>query len=99
MDIEQKIARGVEAQSLLNNELFNQAFTDIKSEILEQWQNSPARDIEGREKLFLMLKMAEKFKANLTRVIETGKIAQIELGRIRTQQERQAEYLGLDEEL
>lgn len=99
MDIEQKIARGVEANSIINNELFKSAFDEINQEILDQWQTSPARDVEGREKLYLMLKIAEKFRSNLTRVIDTGKIAQMELGRIRTAQERRAEYLGLDEEL
>jgi hypothetical protein len=96
MELESKVRRGVRAKEILESDIFLGAFADIKQEILEQWEQSPARDAEGREKLYLMLAMLAKVQAALTRVMDSGKLAQAELGHQRSQEERATEYLGLD---
>lgn len=73
--LEQDIARGIKAQQILNDQLVIDAFQAVKDEVYKQWQSSPARDAEGREKLFLMLKAQERVEAHLRSVMETGQLA------------------------
>lgn len=49
---------------------------------------SPARDQEGREKLWQYLMLLRKVKANLTTTLETGKLAQLEMQHKMTLAER-----------
>lgn len=75
MDLEQKVAHGIRAAEVLQNEAYIEAFDLIKQEILNKWQQSPARDLEGREKLYMMLGLLEKVQATLQSTMETGKIS------------------------
>lgn len=88
-----RIYDGNRAKEILENEVFQQAMTSIKTEINEQWQNSPARDQEGREKLWMMLKIAEKFQSILQTTLETGKLAEIDLNHKRNLLQRASEGL------
>jgi hypothetical protein len=96
MELETRISRGARAKEILESDIYLGAFAEIKQEILEQWEQSPARDEAGREKLYLMLAMLAKVQATLTRVMDNGKLAQAELGHLRSLEERATEYLGLD---
>jgi len=78
-DYEQDVLRGRQAQELLEHPLLIEAFEALESEVLSAWKASPARDVEGREKLWLMLSLCEKVKNQITSVVNTGKIAQKEL--------------------
>lgn len=72
--IEAEILRGERAKQLLEEPLIVEAFQVIEKEYLDQWQNSPARDVEGREALFLMLKCLQRVKGHLTLAMESGMI-------------------------
>lgn len=95
MAIEHDITRGGKAREVLENEVYIESFDIIKTEILNTWQQSPSRDLEGREKLFLMLSMLNKVQATLQSVAETGKLAQAELNHKRTMMDRIKEFGGL----
>ncbi len=86
--IEQRRHNGARAQEVLENEAFQQAFSDIENEIREKWANSPARDSEGREKLWMYLSMLKKVKAQLETTLETGKLATMELEHKKSMLER-----------
>jgi hypothetical protein len=73
---------------VLDNEAFIAVFNDIEQEVTEQWKNSPARDEEGRQKLWVYLTVLRKVKAQLTQTFENGKMAAIELEHKRTLMER-----------
>lgn len=77
--LEERIYEGSRAKECLENEAFIWAFEGIEQELTEAWRTSPARDAEGREKLFLMLQMLTKLKATITQSLETGKLADLEL--------------------
>lgn len=79
MEIEQRIYNGDRAREVLENEAFQWAFEELKKELTESWEKSPARDQEGREKLYQLLKLADKLKVNLTTSLETGKQARLDL--------------------
>lgn len=76
---EYEIARGERAHQLLSDPLLVEAFETVEKELHDQWQNSPVRDAEGREKLFLTLKCLQKSRAHLTSVLETGVMAKATL--------------------
>lgn len=77
--IEQRIYDANRAKEILENEAFQQVFSDIESELMTQWKESPARDTEGREKLWIYLAMLNKMKAHFIETLETGKLAQLEV--------------------
>lgn len=67
--------RGHNAAMLLDNELLQEALTAIDKEVMEQWIACPARDKEGKEALWQLIKTSRKFKDILTGYVETGKLA------------------------
>lgn len=95
MTIEQRIYDGARAREVLENEAFLWAFESTEKELIEAWKNSPARDEEGREKLYLMLQLLGKIKATLTNSMETGKLAQMELEHKRSLADRLKEIWPL----
>lgn len=70
------IRDGQEAERLLGHPLLLQAFELIEKDIQDQWLNSPARDVDGREKLHLMTKLLHRLKGQLQSVVENGQIVQ-----------------------
>lgn len=77
--LETEIRRGEHAAQLLNDELLTEAFAHIETELTEKWKNAPARDQDGREKLWLTLKMLERVRLHLRSTLETGQIARATL--------------------
>jgi len=93
--IEQRIYNGDRAREVLENEAFQQAFEDIKTEIIDQWTQSPARDPIGREQLWQLLKLADKLKANLQTSLETGTMAKLDLEHQETLAQKAKRAIGL----
>ena len=79
MDLEERLHKGSRAREILENEVFAEAFTQIEQELVTQWTESPARDADGRERLWTYLQMLRKVKATLVSTMETGKLAKQEL--------------------
>jgi hypothetical protein len=73
-----EVERGRQATDLLEHPLMAEAFEAIRQRYLSEWENSPARDSQGREKIWTYLKQLEAVKAHLTEVVTTGKMAQME---------------------
>lgn len=79
MQLTERLYHGDRAREVLENEAYQQAFADLKTEITTQWKDSPARDAEGREKLYLMLGLLNKIEGLLQQTLDTGKLAKLEL--------------------
>ncbi len=94
MTIEQRVYLGSRAREILDNEVFQQVFTDYKTEITEQWMKSPARDEAGREKLWLMLSMLNKLEAMIKTTMESGMLDRKELEHRKTLAERARGLIG-----
>lgn len=95
MEIEERIYNGDRAREVLENPAYAAAFADIKQEITEQWKNSPARDHEGREKLWSLLKLADKLESMLKTSMETGKLARLDLQHKQTIADRAKSLIGM----
>ena len=74
MTPEQEKQRTELAKNVLDNPVFQDSITKIKQELYGEFLNSPARDSEGREKIFLMGKMLDLLLVNIKPVTETGKL-------------------------
>lgn len=77
--LENEIRRGEHAAQLLNDELLQEAFATIEKEYTAQWLSSPERDVEGRERLRLMVKTLHRLQLELQSTLETGHIAKATL--------------------
>tara|TARA_Y100001938_G_scaffold43150_1_gene59740 strand:- start:1257 stop:1496 length:240 start_codon:yes stop_codon:yes gene_type:complete len=74
MTPDQEQRRAELAKSVLDNPVFEEAVIKIKNDLYAEFQNSPARDSEGREKIYLMGKMFDLLLVHLRSVMETGKL-------------------------
>ena len=72
MDKEQ---RELSAKLLLSNELFNEAFTTLETDIKETWYRTSLADTEAREQAWLSLRLLERIRLHLTSIIESGDMA------------------------
>ena len=73
--------KGALALSLSENALLNEALDAIDKEVMEQWINCPARDKEGKEALWQLIKTSRKFRSILNGYIQSGKLATEQLKR------------------
>lgn len=88
---EQERAR--QAQELAEHPLFKEALQLYRERLMKEWSDSPARDTEGREKLWLMQKTVAVVERHLVELMETGKLASIQLEQRRTLAQRARESL------
>jgi hypothetical protein len=95
MTLEQRIYDGDRAREILENEVFVQVFHDYRTEITDQWMKSPARDVEGREKLWTFLAHLNKLETMLQSTLDTGKLALKELEHRRSIAEKAKHLVGL----
>jgi hypothetical protein len=75
MDLEKEQQRGQRAKAILDDEIFAEAIQKVSAELDLEWINSPVRDTEGREKIYMMKKMLNVLLVQLQSVMETGKLA------------------------
>ena len=81
MDYQDDLNRATKARMLLEDQMLQDALKAIEAEVVEQWTACPARDAEGKEALWQLMKTAQKFRAILIGHIETGKLATAQLAK------------------
>lgn len=75
MSLEKEQQRGQRAKAIIEDEIFAEAIQKVSAELDLEWINSPVRDTEGREKIYMMKKMLNVLLVQLQSVMETGKLA------------------------
>jgi len=75
MELEKEQQRGHRAKQILEDEIFVEAIQKVSAELEQEWINSPVRDTEGRERIYMMKKMLNVLLVQLQSVMETGKLA------------------------
>ena len=85
--------RARQAQELIEHPLFQEALETYRQRLTKEWADSPARDTEGRERLWLMQKTLDVVQRHLLELMETGKLASIQLEQKRTLLERARSWL------
>jgi hypothetical protein len=82
-DERDEINRGNNAARLLGDPLITEAFESIRAEYLAAWESSPARDTEGRERIWAHLQALTKVRGHLEAVVMTGKMAEKQASELR----------------
>jgi hypothetical protein len=79
LDLNKQISRGQQAKDILENPLLKDSLKAIRNKLDTEWKNSPLRDVEGREKIFFLVKAIDELEAMLISELETGKLASEQL--------------------
>lgn len=61
------------AKSLLNDEILQGAFTEIKDQCMKEWAKTSPDDVQRREDAWRMVKAVDKVKAVLAHYVNKGK--------------------------
>lgn len=69
------IEHGIRAEHILKDAVYLESWEQVEAALVEKWKGSPARDSEGREYLFLMLKALRDARAALEQAMQNGKYA------------------------
>ncbi|SOY79937.1 conserved hypothetical protein [Cupriavidus taiwanensis] len=91
-----EIARAERAKLILEDPMVVAALHDMREHIRNAWEQSPARDKEGREELFRYMKVIGNFESAFRTHIGTGEIAAHQL---KTEEERQSVLARLRDKL
>lgn len=85
-------SRALEAQSLLDNALFNDALTTLEAEYIKAWKATPLRDTEGRERVWQAVQNIGKIKDHISAVLNDGKLAAAQLKELADNVERRKRF-------
>ena len=67
--------REQQANRLLNDPLYNEAFDLLAENIHNTWISTSIDEVEAREQAWLSLRLLERIRLHLTSIIETGEMA------------------------
>jgi hypothetical protein len=74
---EAEIRRGQRAAAFLEEGgVFREAWDEMEAAITANWRNSPARDSEGRERLWALLRAMRDLEATIQSYVDSGKVVQ-----------------------
>jgi len=79
MTLDERAARGVRAQRLLDDEMLAEAFAKLEQEYVTQWRNTEFRDQDARERLWWAARVVAKVREHLLIVAKNGEIAEREV--------------------
>ena len=79
MDHEKNMRRAHEAERILGNDLFVEAFATLRDGYTKMWQNSGVLDTDAREVAYRGLRTLEAVRKHFENVITTGKISEAEI--------------------
>ena len=69
--------REEQANRLLKDPLFNEAFEVLKKDLMDRWEASGSTELEARESIWLAMRLLDKIHGHLTSIIETGRMNKI----------------------
>jgi hypothetical protein len=82
------IARQARAQSLLEDELLQDAFARLEHRYIEEWRVCQFRDTDARERLWQAVNILGKVKDHLAKIVADGKLAQCEIDQLAQKRKR-----------
>lgn len=91
MSDQRDVERGRQAQEVLDNPIYAEAYAAIEGEVIRQWRE--ARNQQDREQLHQLLLMHERAKTAIESVMRTGEIAAAELQRKASKAERMTGHI------
>lgn len=83
MDKDQEIKEGLEAQNLLESEVFKNTFINYKNELIESWEQTKPKDVALRESIYKAIQILPEVERHLRIIIDKGKISQQQIEKMR----------------
>lgn len=77
--LQRETSRGQEARDLFESPMFREAFDTVESSILQKWKDCSVKDKDVQHELKQMFHVLSEVKRYIQTVMETGKMAQIQL--------------------
>jgi hypothetical protein len=74
MSADEEIRRGDRARMLLDDPLVAEALAALERAAIEEWRATGARDVETRERAWLMLQMTQRFRAHFESLVASGSL-------------------------
>ena len=71
--------RAQKARQFLEDTMIKEALDGIQAAIIEQWSNTPIKDVDLREKTWMMFNVHKIFVERLREHIATGEMASLQL--------------------
>jgi hypothetical protein len=68
------LSREEDAKRLLENDLFQEAFETLRTELMTRWENSSSNETEAREQIWLGLQLLQRVRRHLESILETGQL-------------------------
>jgi|TARA_Y100001951_G_scaffold30330_1_gene23732 phosphomevalonate kinase len=65
------------ANRLLNDPLFNEAFDELRKDLMNRWNSSGSTELEARESIWLAMRLLDRIHAHISSIVETGRMADI----------------------
>ena len=65
------------AKALMDDPLFIESFSELKKELLGQWEHSGSTDIDARESIWLAIRLLDRIHSHIQSIIETGHMAEV----------------------
>lgn len=62
------------AKRLLNDKLFQEAFTTLRESLLQEWESTGQHDIDKRESLYTSVKLIDRLWSHIETILDTGKV-------------------------
>lgn len=84
--------RGQRAVELMTDPLMVEAFDLLHARFQTEWADSPARDTEGRERIWLMQKLLKNLGGHLSEIAQTGQLASLQLEQHRTRLQKAQDW-------
>ena len=69
MNEEERVGR---AKSLLNDDLFNEAFDVLRKDLMNRWESSGSPEVEARESIWLAMRLLDRIEGHIKSIVETG---------------------------
>ena len=66
------VLREEKANRLLTDPLFNEAFDELKKDLMSRWNASGSTEVEARESIWLAMRLLDKLYNHISSIVETG---------------------------
>lgn len=83
MDKEERRARGIRAQALLDDPLMREAFKYLEAEYTQAWASTEPGESDLREHFHKAVNILSDVRRHLGKVAANGRLSQAELDRLR----------------
>ena len=65
-------SREENAKRLLADPLFQEAFHELRKDLLSRWETSGSLEVDARESIWLAMRLLEKLHGHIQSIMETG---------------------------